>query len=355
MVRVLLIALAGLLTSCGEHNNSTQTTEPAVAANMVQPKDSFKIGEVIPTVALHMDAGETFALYLPHGYTDTSKLPVIIFFDPHADGSLPLNLYHSLADEYHYILVGSNSSKNGVPLEQTKAIAYNLFNEVKSRLSVNPSKITLCGFSGGAKVALLSGEANPEISTIIYAGAKVDLQPTHPISILGFAGQRDMNYTDLVLFEQELKDPTVKHFLIEWKGKHEFPTADVFKDAFTFLNTGTVENYDKKRVTITPEKLKTEQDKKSEFIYAFQKQDLAWWKKQIAELNAKKKTDIMSERLLGFISLACYSIGGGQLYEDKLDVAEKILNIYKMADPDNKDCDSMMTVLNQKRAAGPSH
>ena len=57
----------------------------------------------------------------------------------------------------------------------------------------------------------------------------------------------------------------------------------------------------------------------------------------------------MDERLLAFLSLACYSIGGGQLEQNKLDVAEKILAIYKLADPENKDCDSMMTVLSQKK------
>ena len=354
MLRILLISVLGLLTSCNEHSNTVQSSEPA-ATPVVQAKDNFKAGEVTPLVPLHMDAGETFAVYLPKGYTDSAKLPVIIFFDPHGDGSLPLGLYKDLADQYHYILVGSNTSKNGIPLEQTQAIAYNLFTEVKSRLSVNTTKIALCGFSGGAKVALLSGASNPEVSNIIYAGAKVEIKPTHPLTILGFAGVRDMNYTDLVMFDQALQNPAVKHFLVEWNGKHEFPSAEVFKDAFVFLNTGTVENYAKKGVTITPANLKAEQDKKSDYIDAFQKKDLAWWKKEIDGLNAKKKTDIMSDRLLGFLSLACYSIGGNELYQNKLTEADKFLKIYKMADPGNKDCDSMMTVLYQKRAAGPLH
>ena len=340
MSRIIMLALLGFFTSCNQHSNSTPPPEPAPAVPVTYPKDNFKVGEVIPSIPLHMDAAESFALYLPKGYTDTSKLPAIIFFDPHGDGTVPLNLYHDLADEYHYVLIGSNTSRNGIPLDQTQAIAVNLFSESKSRISINPSKITYCGFSGGAKVALLSGASNPEIANIIYAGAKVDITPNHTIALLGFAGLRDMNYSDLVMFEREtLAKLPFKHYLIEWKGKHEFPTADVFRDAFIFLNTGTVENYNKKQVTITSDQLKAEQDKKNEYIKAFQGQDLAWWKKEIADLNSKKKTNIMDERLLGFLSLACYSIGGGQLQENNLDVAEKILSIYKLADPENKDCD----------------
>jgi hypothetical protein len=350
MVRILWLALLGLLTSCSEHNTSTETTTPATPAPVVYLKDNFKTGEVIPVVPLHIDAGQTFALYLPKGYSDTSHLPAIIFFDPHGAGTLPLNLYHELADKYHYILIGSNTSKNGMPLDQTQAAAYNLFSEAKTRLSVDAAKITYCGFSGGAKVALLSAASNPAIANVIYCGSKVEIHPNHNLSLLGFAGVRDMNYGDMVMFDKkEITNLPVKHYLVEWKGKHEFPAADVFNDAFIFLNTGTVENYNKKQVTITLADMQREQDKKNEYLKCFKDKDLDWWKKEIATLNAKKKTDIMDERLLAFLSLACYSIGGGQLEQNKLDVAEKILAIYKLADPENKDCDSMMTVLSQKK------
>lgn len=349
MIRILVIALLGILASCNQHGSSAPAPETMNIAPSPPPKDNFKTGEIIPLVQLHPDPGQSFALYLPKGYTDSSKLPAIIFFDPHGDGSYPLNLYHELADKYHYVLLGSNTSRNGMPLEQTQAVANNLYSEAKSRLSIDPDKISYCGFSGGAKVALLSAQSNPAIANVIYCGAKVDIQPNHPLALLGFAGLRDMNYTDLVIFEQGLRNMQVKHYLVEWKGKHEFPTADVFNDAFIFLNTGNVPDYDKKKISITDAQLVREQDKKNEYIKAFQGKDLDWWKKEIADLNAHKKTDITDERLLGFLSLAGYSIGGSQLAENKLDMAEKILTIYKLADPENKDCDSMIVVLNQKK------
>ena len=198
-------------------------------------------------------------------------------------------------------------------------------------------------------MAMLAAAANADISNVIYCGAKVDANVTHTLSYLGFAGLKDMNYTDLVEFEQGMKNSPNKHYLIEWKGKHEFPTADVFNDAFIFLNTGTVENYEKKQVTITPDKVAEEQAAKQKYMGQFQSQDISWWKKEIERLNLRKDNNMMDARLLGFLSLACYYLANDALKKNDLTSAGKILTIYKMADPDNKDCDAMFMVYNQRK------
>jgi predicted esterase len=353
MIRFLIFAAVLALLSCNQQQQQSVAQEQPAAAAPATPavpaKDTFTSGHVIPVVPLRLDANQTFALYLPKGYSDSVKFPAIIFFDPHGDGSLPLVMYHELADKYHFVLLGSNNSKNLVSFEQTSVFSYNLANEAKTRFSVDPNRISFCGFSGGAKVALLSGSYNPLIKTIIYCGAKVDLQPTHPITLLGFAGTRDMNYTDVVDFDNTLKDPLIKHYLIQWNGKHEFPTADVFMDAFTFLTTGKIENYESKRPTISPEKVAQEQSLKKQYMKAFEEQDVTWWTQEIARMNVKAKTDPMYSRLLGFISLACYSYGNTSLRDHELDNAGKILAIYKIADPENKDCDSLTAVYNRMK------
>lgn len=339
-----------LLSACssGPHFPSPESQETTANTATIPAVDAFKTDTIIPDVRLRSDASESFALFLPAGYSDTTRFPVIIFFDPHGDGTVPLKLYKDLANEFHYVLIGSNSSKNGMNFDETNTVANNLIHETRTRFSINENKITLCGFSGGAKVALLTGESNPKIRTIIYCGAAVPVKPDHHITLLGFAGTKDMNYTDVVLFERTLADTSISHFIVQWGGKHEFPTPDVFRDAFTFLTTGTIKDYDKKQPTITSEKMREEQNIKQQYITALQQQDLNWWKNEIASLNEKKKSDMMYERLLGFISLACYSISNNALQQNNLPVAEKILAIYAMADPTNEDCKKFTAELKQK-------
>ena len=57
----------------------------------------------------------------------------------------------------------------------------------------------------------------------------------------------------------------------------------------------------------------------------------------------------MFERLLGFVSLACYSISNNALQQNNLDVAGKILAIYQIADPGNTDCEKFHAIYNQKK------
>lgn len=349
MIRICLILFAAVFSSCNQHSENKEQVSVAQPTPVV--KDNFVTGSVIPIVSEKVDAGQTYALYLPKGYSDSTKLPCIIFFDPHGDGTVPLNLYKDLADKYNYVLMGSNTSKNGVAFEITNVLASNLIGEAYNRFSVDQNKICLCGFSGGAKVALQSGSTNPLIKTIIYSGSKIELTPNHPITVLGIAGTNDMNYTDLVSFDWDLSKTPIKHYLIEWNGKHEFPSAEVFNDAFEFLNTGSIPNYDKKKVTTTKEKVEEEQNIKKTYVAEIQSKDLDWWKKEIADLNTKKKNSPMHQRLLGFLSLAGYSFSNSALNANNLEMAGKVLAIYKMADPDNRDCDSLIRIYNQKKVS----
>jgi len=223
------------LVACGNHQQAA-TEQPAPVANqpVTYPKDTFTPGLLLSHVELRLDNSQSYALYLPQGYTDSSKLPVILFFDPHGEGSKPDSVYSKLADKYHFILMGSNNSKNLLDFGQTTVFANNMLNEAISRYHVDQTKITMAGFSGGAKVAMNTGAANPLVGTIIYAGAESEITPNHPLTLLGFAGKMDMNYTDLVQYDWDLKKTTIPHYLIECKGKHEWPTADVYEDAFKF-------------------------------------------------------------------------------------------------------------------------
>src|SRR5579864_1138304 len=95
----------------------------------------FNTGKVIDTVICRKDPTQSYAVFIP-AKGGKEELPVIYFFDPHANGSLPLYKYRFLADTYGFILVGSNNSKNGNDWPLTDNIWRTLFDDTQSWLRI---------------------------------------------------------------------------------------------------------------------------------------------------------------------------------------------------------------------------
>jgi predicted esterase len=329
---ILLFGLL-LLASCQNAANKVVKHGPETEGQQkTAPADSFVRRTVISSVASKTQAGETYALYLPANYNEDTARPAILFFHPQADGAYPLKQYSELAENYSYIMLGSNNSKNGLTAQQTLNYAKNLVTEALTRFNVN--KVYMCGFSGGAKVALMAGSQLEQVEAVVYCGAMSTINPSHPLKILGFAGTGDMNYTDLVQYHRELNHPQIENYMIEWPGRHEFPDATAFDDAFKFLNTGKVPDYHQKQPTLSPKELMTEQITKQQYLLAIQKENLEWWQHKTDSL--KNSPDMRSQRLLGFVSLISYSLTEQGFKQKNRPMIERILAIYRMADPENE-------------------
>ncbi|QEC69950.1 hypothetical protein FRZ67_22605 [Panacibacter ginsenosidivorans] len=199
--------------------------------------DTFAPGKVIAQVFCKNDAAQSYSLYIPVK-GNNEALPVIYFFDPHADGALPLNKYKALADKYNFILVGSNNSKNGNDWPTAENIWRSLFDDTQKRLEINSNRIYACGFSGGAKVAGHIALNYSEVKAVIANGAGLP-DETPPgnfnFTFTAIAGEGDMNMTDLVAFSSELDKTKTKHRILLFDGKHEWAPESTMNIAFAGL------------------------------------------------------------------------------------------------------------------------
>jgi hypothetical protein len=323
-------------------------------------------------------------------------MPILVCFDPHGDGRIPIDKYKKWADKFEIAVAGSNSSRNGLSGPDGQQIAANMIRDLSSRLGFDRKNMTLCGFSGGSKVAIANISADGQIPNLIYAGAVTQLSSSRPLNILGFAGVQDMNYTDLLQFDESIRASNPNSTLIEFNGKHEWPDAKTFENAFyflalqaqkqkgestfvkafikksdeaiasaekkgdwitayqvcrtacVFLNRLTdVSSYKNKMASLSAnvqyqkalaqrnEMLGRESNEKQILLQAFQNQGPDWWAKVINSYKASTKPS--DKRLLGFISLASFSYSNQLLQQHNLDGAERILSIYELADPTNTD------------------
>src|SRR5262245_2339531 len=87
----------------------------ALALANLQEAAPLPAGRVVPDVKCAKDTSQSYALYLPSGYTPSRAWPVILGFDPGGRGTTPVERYQAAAEQYGYIVAGSNNSRNGAP------------------------------------------------------------------------------------------------------------------------------------------------------------------------------------------------------------------------------------------------
>ena len=87
----------------------------AQAQNGAPRPAELPTGRVIPSVTCVQDATESYALYLPAAYTPDRAWPVIFAFDPGGRGQNRVDRYQAAAEQYGFIVAGSNNSRNGWP------------------------------------------------------------------------------------------------------------------------------------------------------------------------------------------------------------------------------------------------
>ncbi len=376
----LTILLA--LLACNQKQKKREQVEEKTAKS-----PDLVFGKVQSTV----NDGQSYSYYIPTRFTVSASWPVLIFFDPHGDGEFPISRYRNLAEEFHFILIGSNDCKNGMGFEESTLIASRLVDASLQTFHADPSKISLAGFSGGAKVALVSSANDKRIRTVICAGAVIPEGSVKRLPpVLGFAGRGDMNYSDITMFFLSLDNTSLPHAMVEWKGKHEWPDSMTFRHAFywsslsgekdneitlkflteqkklikgaidpliraglmeeliqTVPNNSEAISYQKELKSLRSSTeykkfnsrkehlLQIESDEKENLVQSFETRDLNWWKSKVSELS--KNNSELNQRLLGYISLASYSFSNRALSSGNLPLMEKILFIYSLADPKNSE------------------
>jgi predicted esterase len=230
--------------SCGGAGSSANSDIDSSLVLKDPANDTFQKAQIINPVICRDDPTKSYALYIPK-VNDDKPLPIIYFFDPHGDGSLPVKKYKALADSFHFILAGSNDSKNGNNFTAAANIFEVMNADVQKRVAVNDNRIYLCGFSGGAKVATYLALHFPGIKGVIANGAGLEEITTagnFKFSFTAITGNGDMNMTDLVAIDNILDRTSTRHRIIFFDGIHEWAPENTMSTAFEGFQLDAMSN-----------------------------------------------------------------------------------------------------------------
>jgi len=193
-----------------------------------QPTSEFVRGAVLDTVVIPGNSGDSYALFLPGDYRASVPAPALFVFDPAARGALGVDTFKEAAGSRGWIVIGSNVSRNG-PYEKNFEQASRLFSDVLSRFSVDPDRIYVAGFSGGARLASTLAVLSDGIRGVIACGAAFSPHagqmplPGAPFAFAGIVGSRDMNYQELLQADQWLDRIGLAHRTFFYDGVHSWP------------------------------------------------------------------------------------------------------------------------------------
>lgn len=179
-------------------------------------------GRIVDKVICQNAPGQTYALYLPSVYRSDRKWPILYAFDPAARGRLPVERFLEAAEKYGYIVAGSNNSRNG-PWKISEDALQAVWDDTHSRFSLDPRRVYVTGFSGGARVASAMGMAVPDVAGVIACGAGFSqgaVPKKVPFAFFGIAGTEDFNYIELQQAHRELDAQGVPNRFAEFDGGH---------------------------------------------------------------------------------------------------------------------------------------
>src|SRR6185295_7378011 len=110
-------------------------------------------GVIVDDVKCASDAAQSYALYLPSNYSRDRGWSLLMAFHPSARGRAMVEKYQAAAEQYGYIVAGSNTSRNG-PWSVSRAAVQAMSSDLGRRFPIDAERMYLTGMSGGARVAM---------------------------------------------------------------------------------------------------------------------------------------------------------------------------------------------------------
>lgn len=194
-------------------------------------------GVVLASVATSADARQGYALYLPSGYTAEKKWPIVYAFDPFARGETAVELFRDGAEQYGYIVAGSNNSRNGSWKDEAKA-AEAMFRDTQERFSVDERLIYFGGLSGGARVAAQIAALCKCAAGVFLNGAGFDSGTAatdgQAFAVFATTGTEDFNYPEVVQMDEKLA-AAYPHWLRIYDGPHQWAPKEVASEALEWF------------------------------------------------------------------------------------------------------------------------
>ena len=194
-------------------------------------------GVLLPRQTCAAKPDQSYALYLPSHYTPDKRWPIVYAFDPDGRGNVPVELMQDAAEQYGYIVAGSNNSRNGSWKVEGDA-AQAVWDDTHARLAIDDRHVYFAGFSGGARVASVLAQRCKCAAGVLLSGAGFGGPPPSQdakFAVFAAVGSFDFNYPELSELDGKLDQAGYPHALRHFDGPHEWAPSEVMDEALAWF------------------------------------------------------------------------------------------------------------------------
>ncbi len=316
----------------------------------------------------------SYSIYLPTGYSKDKKYPLLLLFDAHARGKMPLNLYDTLAEKNGWILACSNNSKNQLQPGEYEQIYKATIDDLLGKYSVDTAMLMLGGFSGGARVAYQFAQTDARIKGVVMNSAGFDPlnKPRTGLAVVGLAGIEDFNLAEMftafreVFMNKIVESPTL---YLEFEGKHEWAPEARMELALDYLKQACAPESKKEAAADARSEFErvmqrltrviaSEESSRKKYSAEFGSKDVSYFKNEVLKL---KFVDAASSsfggiemayscrRLQQFLSMLAYTYSNSALNNGQTELAEKFTDIYRIVDSSNAEWAYMKAIVASRK------
>ncbi len=202
------------------------------------------VGHLEARVTAPSDTSQSYALYLPPGYTTARTWPILFVLDPRGRALLGEKLFEDAAARLGWVVMSSYNTLSDGPVEPNVK-AMNAMLAAAAALAIDSTRRYLAGFSGTARIGLhFAVQLRGQVAGVIVAGGAVGFEMGGPetafaadsaFAVFGAAGTRDFNYEEVLAFGERLRTTRVPYRVAVFDGPHSWPPADLCADALQWL------------------------------------------------------------------------------------------------------------------------
>ena len=213
---------------------------PANSSWAQTPSDPLPTGKIVEKVLVQSHPDQSYAAFLPSSYTPERSWPTVFCLDPRARGKVAIERFVEAANEFGYIVLCSNNSRNGLDWKTISQIFTDFWDDAHRRFSIDEKRTYGAGFSGGSRLAsTFASRCRGCLAGVVGAGAgfpgDMAPDPKTPFAYFGIVGTDDFNYGEMWELEKKYAQLNIPYHFETFAGGHEWPRADSIKNALEWL------------------------------------------------------------------------------------------------------------------------